>query len=212
MCPSSLCKTNSYLICGQASMLNLGIKIKVLFKWPNQKKAVSFHFSIFIMIQNKKIQFQWHPHIGEIHTKILVYQKGRVIKNIKAPARVNVELPDLWKNRMVWQCGIAIFVKKFFSYVIVILKIARVTRFGISLWQSDKLLYKKYYSTSSRTFVITRESEDEQKPVLVSARPPQKSAENKPSWKLEYLSPQTWYIASQGGIWKIFAIHILFIK
>ena len=29
----------------------------------------------------------------------------------------------------------------------------------------------KCYSTSSRTFVITRESEDEQKPVLVSAHP-----------------------------------------
>ena len=47
------------------------------------------------MIQNKKNHFQWHPHIDEIHTKILVYEKGRVIKQIKAPARVKVELPDL---------------------------------------------------------------------------------------------------------------------
>ena len=30
MCPSSLWKTNSYLISGQASMQNTGIKIKVL--------------------------------------------------------------------------------------------------------------------------------------------------------------------------------------
>ena len=34
--------------------------------------------------------------------------------------------------------------------------------------------YKKCYSTSSRTFQITSESEDEQRPVLVSAHPPPK--------------------------------------
>ena len=31
---------------------------------------------------------------------ILVYKKGWVIKHIKSPARVKVELPDLWKNLM----------------------------------------------------------------------------------------------------------------
>ena len=30
----------------------------------------------------------------------LVYEKGDVIKHIKAPTRVKAELPDLWKNRM----------------------------------------------------------------------------------------------------------------
>ena len=45
-------------------------------------------------------QFELHPHIGEIRTDILVYEKGGVIKNIKAPARVKVELPDLRKNLM----------------------------------------------------------------------------------------------------------------
>ena len=45
-------------------------------------------------------QYNLHPHIGEIRTEILVYHKGGVIKHIKAPARVKVELPNLCKNRM----------------------------------------------------------------------------------------------------------------
>ena len=40
-------------------------------------------------------QFESYPHIGEIRMDILVYEKGWVIKNIKAPTRVEVELPDL---------------------------------------------------------------------------------------------------------------------
>ena len=47
------------------------------------------------MIQNKMCELQWHPYIGEIHTKNLVYEKGEVIKHIKAPAIVKVELLDL---------------------------------------------------------------------------------------------------------------------
>ena len=43
-------------------------------------------------------QFELHPNIDEIHTDILVYEKGGVIKHIKAPARVKVELPDLWQS------------------------------------------------------------------------------------------------------------------
>ena len=39
--------------------------------------------------------FELHPPIGEIRTDILVYEKGGVIKHIKAPARVKVEFPDL---------------------------------------------------------------------------------------------------------------------
>ena len=40
-------------------------------------------------------QFELYPPIGEIRTDILVYEKGGVIKHIKAPARVKVEFPDL---------------------------------------------------------------------------------------------------------------------
>ena len=43
-------------------------------------------------------QFELQLHIGEIRTDISVYEKGGVIKHIKAPARVKVEFPDLWKN------------------------------------------------------------------------------------------------------------------
>ena len=49
----------------------------------------------FLMIKNLMFQFELHPHIGEIRTDILVYEKVGVIKHIKAPARVKVELPDL---------------------------------------------------------------------------------------------------------------------
>ena len=47
------------------------------------------------MILNKIFQFELHPHIGEIRTKIWVYEKGGVIKHIKASAKVKAELPDL---------------------------------------------------------------------------------------------------------------------
>ena len=40
-------------------------------------------------------QFKLHPHIGEIRTETLVYEKGEVIKHIKAATRVKVELLDL---------------------------------------------------------------------------------------------------------------------
>ena len=47
------------------------------------------------MILNKMFQFELHPHISEIRTETLVYDKGGVIKHIKTPARVKSELPDL---------------------------------------------------------------------------------------------------------------------
>jgi hypothetical protein len=31
-------------------------------------------------------QYELHPHTGEIRTKILVYEKGGVIKHVEAPA------------------------------------------------------------------------------------------------------------------------------
>ena len=107
------------------------------------KKGVSSHSSIFLMIQ-KKIQFQWHPHIGEIHTNILVYEQGRVTKHIKAPARVKVELPDLWKNRMVWRCGIGsnIFLKTGMTVVCL----------SFPAWHGSEYHYKKtknYFTKSA---------------------------------------------------------------
>ena len=39
--------------------------------------------------------FELHPHIHEIRTKIVVYGKGGVIKHIKARAIVKVEPTDL---------------------------------------------------------------------------------------------------------------------
>ena len=41
--------------------------------------------------------FQFELH-SEIRTKILVYEKGGVIKYLEAPAINKVELLDLWKK------------------------------------------------------------------------------------------------------------------
>ena len=40
-------------------------------------------------------QFEFHPHTGEIRTKILMYERGGVIKHVKAPAINKVEFLDL---------------------------------------------------------------------------------------------------------------------
>ena len=53
-------------------------------------------------------QFELHPHTGEIRTEILVYEKGGVIKHVKAPAINIVELLDLWKKWTSWRCGIGL--------------------------------------------------------------------------------------------------------
>ena len=47
------------------------------------------------MILGIMIQFELHLHLDEIRTEILVYEKGGLLKHIKAPARVKVELHDL---------------------------------------------------------------------------------------------------------------------
>ena len=47
------------------------------------------------MILNELFQFELHLHIAKIHREMLVYEKGWVIKHVKAPARVKAELPDL---------------------------------------------------------------------------------------------------------------------
>ena len=40
-------------------------------------------------------QLELHLPIGEIRTDILVYEKGGVIKHLKARVRVKVEFPDM---------------------------------------------------------------------------------------------------------------------
>ena len=50
------------------------------------------------MIKDKMFQFELQPHTGEIRTEILVYEKGGVIKHVKAPAINKIDLLDLWKN------------------------------------------------------------------------------------------------------------------
>ena len=84
-----------YFICGKTSRLNLDKKIKISSESQNVKKMDSSLPFIFKTIENKMYQFELHPHISEIRTKIWMYAKGGMTKYIKAPAGVKVELPDL---------------------------------------------------------------------------------------------------------------------
>ena len=72
----------------------MDIQIKVSFKSQNPKKGF-LAFKNFLMILNKIFHFYYHPSIIKIRTDILVYEKGGVIRHIKAPAIVKVELTDL---------------------------------------------------------------------------------------------------------------------
>ena len=88
-------KKSSLVISRKASMLNLDMKIKVSFESQNSKNVFFCPRSIFLMIKDTRFQFELHQHTGEIRTEILVYEKGGVIKHVKAPAINKVELLDL---------------------------------------------------------------------------------------------------------------------
>ena len=47
------------------------------------------------MFSKQMFYVELHPHIPEIHTKILVNKKGLFKNHIKAPAIVKVEFHDL---------------------------------------------------------------------------------------------------------------------
>ena len=75
-------------------MLDLDIKIKVSFMSQIQKKCFfpSVHFSNDLKLN---VSIELYPHIGEIHTEMLVYEKAGVIKHIKALAINKFELLNL---------------------------------------------------------------------------------------------------------------------
>ena len=60
-----------------------GHKEKSFIRVTKCEKMDSSLLSIYLTIKNKVFQFELHPHIGEIRTDILVYEKGGVIKHIK---------------------------------------------------------------------------------------------------------------------------------
>ena len=57
---------------------------------------LKFHLSC--KSKKEMLNFELHPHIPVIHTKILVYGKGAVINHIKAPAIDQGEFTDLWEE------------------------------------------------------------------------------------------------------------------
>ena len=79
-------------------------------------------------------QFELHPHIGEICTDILVYEKGGVIKYVKAPAGANSEKV---KCVIMWN-RVQYFFENWNDSCMSVL--VRVTWFGISLYQRGPVL------------------------------------------------------------------------
>ena len=76
--------------------------------------------------------FEFHPHTGEIRTKILVYEKGGVIKHVKAPAINKVDLLDGEKMDLVTMGNrVKYFITNCSTSCMSVLLVA--TRFGISL-------------------------------------------------------------------------------
>ena len=61
----------------------------------NYDEVVVSSQSRFLIFSKEMFHFELHPKIPEIHTKILMYGKGVLIKHSKAPATVTVEIPDL---------------------------------------------------------------------------------------------------------------------
>ena len=95
--PCLLWKTKSSSMCGQSSILYLDLRFHSSRKI---KKRAFLPFKHFLMILKQMFNFCWHPPTPEIHTDVFFYKKGGVIKHIKAPVIVNMELTDLWeKNR-----------------------------------------------------------------------------------------------------------------
>ena len=100
--------------------------------------------------------------MGEFCTKYFVYVKGWILKHIKAPERVKVGLLDLCKKKNVWWTGIALSIKYFWT----ILK-----QHGLEYQYNVPQFFLNCFSSPLRIFPTTRESEDKQRPVLVSAHP-----------------------------------------
>ena len=115
-------------------------------------------------------QFELHPHIDEICMNIMLYEKSWVIKHLKEPPRVKVELPDLWQNKIRenMEKGQTFFWKTWGRFVFVR---PWDMVWNITIKEGKNYFTKKGSLTLLHTFLITRESEDEQKPVLVSGYP-----------------------------------------
>ena len=67
VCPSFLWNTNSYFICGQASMLNLDMEIKVSFKSQNVKKWILLLRPFLLWLKTKCFNLncthiRWDPY------------------------------------------------------------------------------------------------------------------------------------------------------
>ena len=69
--------------------------IEVLISVGKSKNCISPHPSTFLIISNKMRNIELGPYISYIFMEIVVCLKGWVIKDIKAPRIVKVELTDL---------------------------------------------------------------------------------------------------------------------
>ena len=116
-------------------------------------------------------QFELHPHTEEIRTGISVYEKGGVIKHVKAPAINKIDLLNLCKMDLVTMWNrVKYFITNFSTSCMSVLLLA--TRFGISLWHYSFRSYIMCYSTLSHiwTFVTQWLPRRRRSPAEIAAR------------------------------------------
>ena len=116
-------------------------------------------------------QFEIDSHTGETRTEILLYEKGGVMKYVKAPAINKVDLLDLWKKDLVtkWK-RVKYFITNCSTSCMSVLLSA--TGFGISLLHYSFRSYKMWCSTLSHisTFVTPWPLRRRRFPAEITAR------------------------------------------
>ena len=103
--------------------------------------------SFRLLMFSKKMQnFELHPQIPQIHTKIMVYGNGVLIKHIKPPAIVKVEFTDLWKVNCVTMRNRVKYLNTN-SNIGCMSAFVSATMFRIFLCHSAIIFYKKKFSS-----------------------------------------------------------------
>ena len=120
-------------------------------------------------------KFELYPHICKIHTDILVYEScggNKKISKHLEESKLRFLICNKMKCVMMWKSAKYIFFLNGMTFVWLSLPSSHNLEYQYNKGKNS--FYKKCSSTSSQTFLIIRESEDEQRPVSVSAHHPPK--------------------------------------
>ena len=145
------------------------------------------------------VQFELQWHIGGISTDIFVYEKGEGNKTYQSTSKSQRLASWFVKKLNAWWCGIGSNI--FFKYLEWQLSFCLYPR--DTIWNNTITI--KTFTFTFKDFFNTKWIEG---CAEISFGLCSYSTKNYPSRKLEYLSPKTCCIASQGGKWKLFGIRI----